>query len=133
MRLNRLLDDRASPDSDLELVEHARKCPDCAELLTGHELLLSAIETSDGPSAAPDLAVRVAGEFKNGWRQSRRRSWSWTIPAVAAGLLLAFGVWHQLKDPSGSNPSGSGNLPKVPLANIHPAGGITAGWIFELV
>ena len=31
MRLNRLLDDRASPDSDLELVEHARECPDCAE------------------------------------------------------------------------------------------------------
>ena len=126
MRLNRLLDDRASPDSDLELVEHARECPDCAELLTGNELLLSAIETSDGPTAAPDLAVRVAAEFENGWRQSRRRSWSWTIPAVAAGLLLAFGVWHLLKDPSGSsrsgnNPSGSGNLPKVPLANIPSA------------
>ena len=60
MRLNRLLDDRASPDSDLELVEHARECPDCAELLTANELLLRGIESCDGPFAGPDLAVRVA-------------------------------------------------------------------------
>jgi hypothetical protein len=134
MRLNRLFDDRASPDSDLELVEHARECPDCAELLAGHELLLRAIVTCDGPSPGSDLAVRVAAEFENGWRQSRRRSWSWTVPAVAAGLLLAFGVWHLLKDPSGSNPSGSdpsgsGNLPKVPLANMPPA--VTRGAAHE--
>jgi hypothetical protein len=115
MRLNRLLDERASPDSDLELVEHARECPECAELLTGNELLLSGIESCDRPIAGPDLAVRVAVELESDWRQSRRRSWSWTVPAVAAGLLLAFGVWHLLKDPSGT-----GQLPKDHWADRSP-------------
>src|SRR5258707_7606584 len=94
MRLNRLLDDRASPESDLELVEHARECPDCAELLTGNELLLRVVETCDRPSPGPDLAVRVAAQFESGWRQSRRRSWTLALPAVAARLLLAFRGWQ---------------------------------------
>jgi hypothetical protein len=120
MRLNRLLDDRASPDSDMELVEHARECPDCAELLTGNELLLSGIESCDGPFAGPDLAVRVAAEFEGGWRQSRRRSWTWTLPAVAAGLLLAFGVWQLLNDTSGT-----GHLPKD--SSVITSGFVTPG------
>jgi hypothetical protein len=122
MRLNRLLDDRASPDSDLELVEHARECPDCAELLTRNELLLSAIESCDGPSAGPDLAVRVVAELESGGRQSRRRSWTWTVPAVAAGFLLAFGVWQSLKDPSGT-----GQLPKDHSLVKDLTGGVTPG------
>lgn len=122
MRLNRLLDDRASPNSDLELFEHARECPDCAELLTGNELLLSGIESCDGPFADPDLAVRVAAEFEGGWRQSRRRSWTWTLPAVAAGLLVAFGVWQLLKVPSGK-----GDLPKDHRLVNDPQGAVVPG------
>jgi hypothetical protein len=105
MRLNQLLDDRVSPDSDPDLVEHARECPDCGELFLGQEFLLQGIEAFDEPSAGPDLAVRVAAEAAAGSRRSRRRSWARFVPAVAAGLLLAFGVWHLLKGPAGLNPS----------------------------
>jgi hypothetical protein len=113
MRLNQLLDDRALPDSDLELVEHARECPDCAELLGGHELLLHGLETCEAPSAGPDFAVRIAAEFAGNSRRRRWQRWAWSVAAVAAGLLLVFGVGHLFKDPAGTNPS-----PKIPLVNV---------------
>jgi hypothetical protein len=98
MRLNHLLDDRRDPDSDLELAEHARECPCCAELLFGHEMLLRGVEMRmlDEPTAGRDLAVRVAAEVAGGSRRSSWRHWSWTIPTVAASLLLAFAVWHRV-------------------------------------
>src|SRR6516225_6236482 len=59
MRLNELLDERISPDTDRELLNHAEDCPDCAELLAGHELLLSGREWFE-PTIVADFSVRVA-------------------------------------------------------------------------
>jgi hypothetical protein len=96
MRMNELLDERVSPDSDLELMEHARDCPACAELLAGHELLLAATERFEEPCPQADFAVRVAAQVAAETRRAGRRNWIWTAPAVAAGVLIAFGLWRAL-------------------------------------
>jgi hypothetical protein len=96
MRLNELLDERVSPDSDLELLEHADDCPACAELLAGHELLLAVSEQFEVPCPKADFAVRVAAQVSSEKRCSAQWNWIWTAPAVAAGVLIAFGLWRAL-------------------------------------
>jgi hypothetical protein len=97
MRLNQLLDDRGDLDSDLELAEHARECPACADLLVGHELLLQGVaaEALNEPAVGRDFAVRVAAEVARSARESSWRRWSWTMPTIAAALLLALAIGHR--------------------------------------
>jgi hypothetical protein len=109
VRLNQLLDDRRDPDSDLELADHARECSDCADLLVGHEMLLQGVATEklDEPAAGRDFAVRVAAEVAGSARDSSWRRWNWTIPTIAAALLLAVAVWHRLG--GSNNPAAPGH------------------------
>jgi hypothetical protein len=115
LRLNQLLDDRRDPDSDLELAEHARECPDCADLLLGHEMLLQGVATEklDEPAAGRDFAVRVAAEVANSARDSSWRRWNWTIPTIAAALLLALAFWHRFGGLN--NPAAPGHGPGANL------------------
>ncbi|HEV3418471.1 MAG TPA: hypothetical protein VG056_16735 [Pirellulales bacterium] len=115
MRLNELLDERSSPDADLELVEHARDCSDCADLLAAHELLLDGVETLESPGAGADFAVRVAAELADA-RRPRWRSWIWSVPAVAATALIAVGLWRVLNAPSYEDGSTARSVP----SNSHP-------------
>jgi hypothetical protein len=102
MRLNQLLDDRRDPECDLDLAEHARECPGCADLLIDHETLLHGVELRrfDEPSAGPDLAVRVAAEVAHGSGDSAWRRWSWSVGTVAAALLLTLALWHRFGTPA---------------------------------
>lgn len=99
MRLNELLDQRVSPAADRELLDHAQDCPECAELLAGHDLLTSGLERFE-PSVAPDFSVRVAAQFADESRRSWRTRWIGSITAIAAGLLLAVGILHLLNSPA---------------------------------
>jgi hypothetical protein len=107
MRLNELLDERSPPDADLELVEHARDCSDCADLLAGHELLLDGVETVESPGPGPDFAVRVAANYavrvaaeSADAQRPLWRSWMWSVPAIAAAALVAIGLWRGLNVPN---------------------------------
>ncbi len=100
MRLNELLDERASPAADRELLDHAQDCPECAELLAGHELLVSGLGRLE-PSVAPEFSVRVAAQFTERSRRSWRGRWIGTIAALAAGLMMAVGVLHLLNSSAG--------------------------------
>jgi hypothetical protein len=104
MRLNQLLDDRRDPGSELELAEHARECPNCADLLLGNEMLLQgvAMRMLDEPIVGRDLAVRVAAEVAASSYESSWRRWSWIIPTVAAAMLLAVALWHRLGGVNGA-------------------------------
>ncbi len=51
-RLNDLLDERVEPAADAVLTEHAERCPQCAELVTSHELLL------EGTRLLPKVQLR---------------------------------------------------------------------------
>ncbi len=126
VRLNRLLDDRHNPESDLELVEHARECPACAELLFAHETLLRGVELRrfDEPTVGRDLAVRVAAQFARGSRDSAWRRWSWSFATVAAALLLALAMWHRLGglndpvQPDRTTVVSDGNRYSLPIASL---------------
>ncbi len=98
MRLDELLDDRAALDSDWEVLEHARECRECGELLAGHEALLAAHRCIEPPTVGPDFAVRVAAKVARQNRPSQWRSWMWAAPALAAGFLVAVGVWRVLNE-----------------------------------
>lgn len=130
MRLNELLDERLSPDSDLELMEHARECPQCAELLAGHELLLAATERFDAPYPQADFAVRVAAQVAAESRRSSQRSWFWTAPAVAAGVLIAFGLWRAVggHGENGRSPGDSTVQHQSPTPEIRLAGSGSHYW-----
>jgi hypothetical protein len=126
LRLNRLLDDRRDPESDLELVEHSRECPVCAELLFAHETLLRGVEARqlDEPVAGRDLAVRVAAEVARGSRETAWRRWSWSLATIAAALLLALAMWHRLgglNDPGRPDRTtvvSDGNRYSLPIASL---------------
>jgi len=51
-RLNDLLDERVEPAGDAVLTEHAERCPQCAELVAAHELLL------EGTRLLPKVQLR---------------------------------------------------------------------------
>jgi hypothetical protein len=114
MRLNELLDERASPESDRELLDHAEDCPDCAELLAGHELLLRGQEWFE-PTIGADFSVRVAAAFDGQNQRSNWRRWAGSFTAIAAGLLMAVGILHMLNSPGGDR-----GLPDTRVVT-HPA------------
>ena len=126
MRLNQLLDSRVAPDSDLELLEHAAECPECGELLAGHELMLEAIGRLEAPSVGADFAVRVAAQIASNpqptsrWASAPgfRRTWLWTIASVAAGLLIAVGLWRIF---SGASAGDRQPLESISDNRIHPS------------
>jgi hypothetical protein len=117
MRLNELLDERSSPDADLDLLEHARDCSDCADLLAGHELLLNGVQTLESPGAGADFAVRVAAELADSRRPLWRR-WMWSVPAVAAAALVAVGLWRMLNAPSYEGRSTDRLVTTIPSADV---------------
>ncbi len=51
-RLNVLLDERVEPAADAVLTDHAERCPQCAELVASHELLL------EGTRLLPKVQLR---------------------------------------------------------------------------
>jgi hypothetical protein len=117
MRLNELLDERASPEADPELLDHAQDCSECAELLAGHDLLVNGLERFE-PSLGRDFSVRVAAHFADQNRRSSRGRWLGSLAAIATGVLLAVGILHLLNstpDERGGggiviNPHGPGSL-----------------------
>ncbi len=113
MRLNQLLDDRRDPECDLDLAEHARECPGCADLLVAHETLLRGVELRrfDEPSAGRDLAVRVAAEVARSSGDSAWQRWSWSVGTIAAALLLALALWHRIGGLKDSAPADQSTTP----------------------
>jgi hypothetical protein len=104
MRLNELLDERASPETDRELLDHAEDCPDCAQLLAGHEMLLRGREWFE-PTIGADFSVRVAVAIGGQNQRSHWRRWVGSFMAIAAGLLMAVGILHMLTSLGGDQGS----------------------------
>ncbi len=77
-----------------------RDCADCADLLTGHQMLLDAVELLDQPTLRSDFAIGVAADF-NARRKRRQfaRTVSWLSLASAAVVLIGFGI-HFVGRPS---------------------------------
>ncbi len=136
-RLNDLLDEREPPGDDRQLIEHARRCDECADLLAGHEMLLADLQSLacagslDGPRtlrrpAAPvDFSLRVALAVADERRAARRNGWFWLIPALAASLLVAVVAWRNLGAAfSGARPTAEtmahAATPVTPSAVRHP-------------
>jgi hypothetical protein len=148
-RLNDLLDERRRPSRDRQLVEHARRCHECADLLASQELLLAGLETlacaetsrglgarrvwetancrdaSPRRSAPIDITLRVALAVADERRASRRKHWLWLVPAVAASLLVAIVAWRNLGTAlSGSRPAIESIVhnsdPNPPTIDRHP-------------
>ena len=99
MRLNQLLDERSPLDADRELAAHAHECPECADLLSGHELLLEAVDGMAAPSVGADFAVRVAAASTARTGRAAWSPWLWSIPVAAAALLIALGLWRAFDSP----------------------------------
>jgi len=112
MRLNELLDERASPETDRKLIDHAENCPDCAQLLAGHELLRSGREWFE-PTIGADFSVRVAAAIADHDKRSWRGHWVGSIAAIAAGIIVAVGISHFRNSTStDSERGGAGVIPR---------------------
>ncbi len=104
-RWNELLDERLSPESDNQLVDHARVCEPCRQLLVGQAVLFAGLEHWETPALENGFEQRVLSA--SGFaaiaslptqRSSGRRKW-WVaggLIATAAGVLLL--VTLQLRD-----------------------------------
>jgi hypothetical protein len=92
-RVNRLLDNRLSPDDDDELADHARDCEGCASLLHAQHVLFAGLHA--GRVAAPvDLADRVVSRRHTEITRSRTtwRNVGWAVLLASAAGLAGLAV-----------------------------------------
>jgi hypothetical protein len=102
-RLNCLLDDRQSPESDQLLVAHASGCERCGQLLIGQRLLLAGLRHGVASAAGSQLAQNVVAEYQAVPMDARvldggamrRRAWqvlAW-LAATAAAFVVAVSIY----------------------------------------
>jgi len=87
-RLNRLLDQRLSPDDDEQLAAHVIQCDECAGLYHAQHRLFAGLEAGR-PVAPVDLAQRVAQQrhVELARKQSARRNIRWGVLLASAASL----------------------------------------------
>jgi hypothetical protein len=102
-RLDAVLDSRRSPQLDLPLRAHARRCRQCASWLATQTELLEALPEICGPKARPDFALQVVQtvEISCQWRQRRVRR-AIVCAAMAAGLVIAIAGFSGRREPDGA-------------------------------
>jgi hypothetical protein len=115
-RLDAVLDNRRSPQLDLPLSAHARRCPACAKWLATQTSLLDQLQDTPPPEPGPNFAVQVLQTMEVHRGQQRRRRLQAIISlAVAASLLIAVINWRGPGTPDGiSNHLVASHPPKIP-------------------
>ena len=95
-RLDAVLDSRRSPQLDLPLRAHAKRCPACAEWLATQTAVLEVVEDVPAIGPATDFGLQVLQTLQVQREQHRRRRWRvvGSTIAVAASLLVAVMMWH---------------------------------------
>jgi len=98
-RLDRLLDERQPVSSDPQLAVHARRCPDCRELLRGHEALARGVARLSVPPLPAEFAAQTVAQVgpRSAAVAPRARRW-WLAAAAlgtsaAAAVVLVAAVW----------------------------------------
>jgi hypothetical protein len=106
-RLDAVLDARCSPQLDLQLCAHTRRCPSCARWLATQMGLLDAMQDTAAAEPSADFALQVLQTMDvHRQQQQRRRMRAMACVALAASLLIAVIAWR------GPAPSeGPANLP----------------------
>jgi anti-sigma factor RsiW len=102
-RLNDLLDRRIAPDDDSQLCSHARRCRECAELMSAHLAVTAALK--DLPPEAPDetFLFAVMNRFeqeRTGPTRRQRRQWLAISLVTAASALIALTLWRGTTNPT---------------------------------
>ena len=128
-RLNRLLDNRLSPDDDDQLADHARDCEGCCGLLHAQQMLFSGLRASR-PAAPADLADRVVSRRHTEVTRSRTiwRNVGWTVLLASAAGLAGLAVMslgrapapNLVKTPQPAAPQKSGSGPRLAMGTVGP-------------
>ncbi len=100
-RLDAVLDSRRSPQLDLPLRAHVRRCRSCAQWLATQTELMDALPVGSVPELRSDFALQVVGTAEiQRRRQQRGLRRAVAALAVAAGLLIGVTV---MRSPAPSN------------------------------
>jgi anti-sigma factor RsiW len=92
-RLDAVLDSRRSPQLDLPLRAHARRCRTCAQWMATQTELMDAVQVGSVPELRPDFALQVVQTAETQRRQQKRGLRRAVASlAVAAGLLIGVTV-----------------------------------------
>jgi anti-sigma factor RsiW len=101
-RLNDLLDRRIAPDDDSYLCSHARRCPQCADLMSAHLAVTAALRDlqAEGPDETFPFAIMNRIEQERSVTTHRqRRQWLAISLVTAASALVAFTLWRGTTNP----------------------------------
>jgi hypothetical protein len=105
LRLQQLLDQRRPLDDDFELVQHADRCADCAELLAATEAMLAGFDGFSLEPVQADLAETVVARMQSSpIDRERRVSW---ISGLAASLVFLLALVPAIRGWRDRAPSGS--------------------------
>jgi hypothetical protein len=111
-RLDEVLDSRWSPQLDLPLRAHARRCRSCAQWLATQTELMEALPVGGVPELRPDFALQIVQTAET-QRQQQKRVMLRAVAAlaVAAGLMIGVTV---MRSPA---PSDVANQEEVAVAS----------------
>lgn len=116
-RLNDVLDERAAPESDPELVRHSQTCVNCAEQMQWHLQILSAVHPPVMPNSIADRIATPSPVARGLGRLMQQ-------PAFWGGIVVAAAVgWLAINLPkSAPQPANTGDS-AAELADRSPSAG----------
>jgi hypothetical protein len=123
-RLDAVLDSRRSPQLDLPLRAHAKRCQTCAEWLATQTAVLEVVESAPAIGPATDFGLQTLQTLQVGRQQQRRRRRRLIGSiAVAASLLVAVTAWREpaqerVVDVGATTPSASTKIPAAVLKRV---------------
>jgi hypothetical protein len=122
-QMHQLLDQRALPEDDPQLQQHAQHCPGCRALLEGQQRLFEGLAVTHVPEPSADFARRVVSQAvaRPAARRYRYARLGTGLLAVASCLLLA--LWLS---PHGQ-PPGQQQSAAVSPATVRPQDATTNG------
>lgn len=111
-RLQDLLDQRARPEFDARLLEHAEACDNCRETLLLQEQLFTGLELWEAPSVSDGFAQRVLAQYAAETPVTRsadrsgtdKLAWKVLAGVVAASLLIGVIVAASLQNAGAAKP-----------------------------
>jgi hypothetical protein len=98
------MDARRSLRAEPELMEHARRCPECDTILAGYQTVLRAVSIMpDAPVLLTSSARHVAPRLASMAQPAKWTMWAYPL-GVAATVLLCVTAAFRLATPSAGNP-----------------------------
>jgi hypothetical protein len=111
-RLNDLLDERQSPESDPLLVGHAAQCADCRQFLVGQRILFEGLRHGPGVGTRDQFAAAVVATHAidhaspRSYGKKSSLAWvGWLGLATAAAALVAVSIFLA-SEPAGQQQAG---------------------------